>query len=70
MQQADIEPSGETYTALLCGYAKNGNIDGISEVFNLCDSKEVALHDRHLLDVIYHLAINNHMELMDMVCNI
>jgi leucine-rich PPR motif-containing protein len=67
MQQAGLEPSADTYTTLLCGYAKKGDIDAITETLEQCDAKDIQLLDRDYMDIIYSLAINNHLEHVDTV---
>ena len=67
MQQAGLEPSNETYTTLMCGYAAKGDMNGISKVIETCEKKDIFLADRDLLEVVYILAINNKSELVDSV---
>jgi leucine-rich PPR motif-containing protein len=62
MQQAGLEPSADTFTTLLCGYAKKGEIDAISKTLEQCDAKDIQLLDRDYMDIIYSLAVNNHLE--------
>lgn len=62
MQQAGLEPSADTYTILLCGYAKTGDIEKINELLEEADAKELYLLDNDYLDIIYSLATNNHDE--------
>jgi len=35
MQQAGLEPNCDTYTALMCGYAKTGNIEEIITIIKV-----------------------------------
>lgn len=65
MQQAGLEPSADTYTTLLCGYAKKGDIDALTKTLELCDAKDIQLLDRDYMDIIYSLAVNNHLEHAD-----
>lgn len=65
MQQAGLEPSADTYTALLCGYAKKCDIDGITKTLERCDAEDVQLLDKDYMDIIYSLAVNNHLEHVD-----
>lgn len=60
MQQAGLEPSADTYTTLLCGYARNGDIESIKSTFEECESKEIYLLDKDYLDIIFALSTNNH----------
>lgn len=67
MQQAGLEPSADTYTTLLCGYAKKGDIDAIAKTLEQCDAKDIQLLDRDYMEVIYSLAVSNHLEHVDKV---
>lgn len=60
MQQAGLEPSADTYTTLLCGFARKGDIDSIKSTLEECDSKEIYLLDKDYLDIIFSLATNGH----------
>ncbi|XP_018326773.1 leucine-rich PPR motif-containing protein, mitochondrial [Agrilus planipennis] len=62
MTQAGLEPTEDTYTTLLCGYAKAGDIGAIKKVLDECESKEIFLLDKDLLEVIYSLAISDHKD--------
>lgn len=62
MVQAGLEPSADTYTTLLCGYAKQGDLESIQKVLDECEQKEVFLLDKDYLDIIYTLAANGHNE--------
>lgn len=62
MTQAGLEPSADTYTTLLCGYAQKGDIDNIKKTLNECDTKEIFLLDKDYFDIIYSLATNGHSE--------
>lgn len=67
MLQANIEPSGDTYTALLCGHARRGDIESINAVINECKEKGVELLDKDLLEVAFTLAVNNHSDHLEEV---
>lgn len=60
MTQAGLEPSADTYTTLLCGYGKVGDISAINALIQEIDSKEIYLLDKDYLDIIYALAVNGH----------
>lgn len=62
MSQAGLEPSADTYTTLLCGYAKKGDIEAINKVLNDCNTKEIYLLDKDFLDIVYALATNGHTQ--------
>lgn len=62
MSQAGLEPSADTYTTLLCGYGKKGDIEAITKTLEECESKEVYLLDKDYLDIVYSLATSGHTE--------
>lgn len=65
MKQAGLEPSADTFTTLLCGYAKNGNMEEINKILDKCEKDEIFLLDKDLMDVIYVLATNGHANQVD-----
>lgn len=65
MQQASLEPSADTYTTLLCGYARKGDIAQIQSTLETCEQKEIYLLDKDILDVVYALTLNGHGDLID-----
>lgn len=65
MNQAGLEPSAETYTTLLCGYAKQGDVDAILKTMASCEEKEIYLLDKDVLEVAYALAGNGHGDKVD-----
>lgn len=62
MTQAGLEPSADTYTTLLCGYAKKGDIDKINSILRECEEKDIYLLDKDYLDIVYALSVNGHKE--------
>lgn len=62
MTQAGLEPSADTYTTLLCGYAQKGDIENIKKILDESENKEIFLLDKDYFDIIYSLATNNHSE--------
>lgn len=70
MQQAGLQPSADTYTALLCGYAKKGDIDAITKTLEHCDAEDIQLLDRDYMDIIFSLAVNDHLEHVDKVSSL
>lgn len=60
MQQAGLEPSADTFTTLLCGYARKGDLDAIKSTLEECETKEIYLLDKDYLDILYSLATNGH----------
>ncbi|KAG4067627.1 hypothetical protein HA402_005399 [Bradysia odoriphaga] len=53
---AGMKPSSDTYTNLLCAYAKHGKMDEILTILD--ESNEIYLADKDLFKVIYSLAKN------------
>ncbi|XP_074026112.1 bicoid stability factor isoform X2 [Leptinotarsa decemlineata] len=62
MIQAGLEPSADTYTTLLGGYAAKGDIEMVNKLIAECDTKEIFLLDKDLLDIVYSLATNGHTQ--------
>jgi leucine-rich PPR motif-containing protein, mitochondrial len=62
MKQAGLEPTADTYTALLSGHAKQGDIEAIRAVVAECEGLEIELLDRDLAEVIFALAKAGHLE--------
>lgn len=67
MDRAGLEPSADTYTALLCGFARKGDIDSINKYINECEAKEISLLDKDYLEVVYALSVNGHNDKVDEV---
>jgi leucine-rich PPR motif-containing protein len=65
MQQASLEPSADTYTTLLCGFARKGDIAKIESLLETCDKKDVYLLDKDYLEVIYALTTNGFGDKVD-----
>lgn len=62
MTQAGLEPSADTYTTLLCGYAQKGDMENIKRTLDECENKEIFLLDKDYFDIIYSLATSGHSE--------
>lgn len=67
MSQAGLEPSADTYTTLLCGFARKGDIESINKYAELCEEKEIHLLDKDFLEIVYSLAINNHEDKIESI---
>lgn len=67
MSQAGLEPSADTYTTLLCGFARKGDIESINKHIGICESKEIHLLDKDFLEIVYALAINGHEDKVDSI---
>lgn len=65
MKQAGLEPSADTYTTLLCSYAKVGEITKILSTLDTCEQNEIYLLDKDIFDVLYTLTINGHANQVD-----
>lgn len=65
MKQAGLEPSADTYTTLLCCYAKGGDIKSILTTLETCEKNEIYLLDKDIFDIIYTLATNGHANTVD-----
>lgn len=67
MTQAGLEPSADTYTTLMCGYARKGDIEAINKLLETCDQKDVFLLDKDLLEIVYSLSTNGFSDKVDPV---
>lgn len=67
MKQANLEPSADTYSTLLCCYARHGDIDAILRTLDECEKAEIILLDKDLLDIVYALSVNGHPDKVDPV---
>lgn len=65
MKNAGLEPTPDTYTALLCAYAKHGKFDEILSTIDKCETSEIYLLDKDLFDVIYVLSTNGQSDKVD-----
>lgn len=62
MSQAGLEPTADTYTTLMCGYAAQGDIEKINELLNTCETKEIYILDKDLLEIVHGLIVNGHSQ--------
>ncbi|XP_037041583.1 leucine-rich PPR motif-containing protein, mitochondrial-like [Bradysia coprophila] len=65
MEQAGLAPTSDTYTHLMCGYAKHGMTDEMLSTLNNCEANEIYLLDKDLFKIIYQLATNGHSDFVD-----
>ncbi|XP_058793240.1 leucine-rich PPR motif-containing protein, mitochondrial-like [Phymastichus coffea] len=65
MKNAGIELTSRTYSEILCAHAKAGDVESIKSTFNQCQEKNIQLTDKEVLDVIYTLAVNQHLNMID-----
>ncbi|XP_076687087.1 bicoid stability factor [Andrena cerasifolii] len=63
--ESKIKPNAETFTAVMCAYAKKNNIDGIKEQIYTCKSSNIHLSNENIFNVIYTLAANNYTQHID-----
>jgi len=64
MKQAGLQPTADSYSALLSGHAKQGDIEAIRAVIAECEGLEIELLDRDLAEVIFSLAKAGHLDLI------
>jgi leucine-rich PPR motif-containing protein, mitochondrial len=69
MAQAGLEPSADSYTTLMCGYARKGDLESINKYASECEEKEIFLLDKDFLEVIYALAVNGHADKVDAIAD-
>ncbi|KAL5281307.1 LRPPRC family protein [Megaselia abdita] len=62
MKQAGLEPTSETYVTLMCCLAKHGLVDEIFSTLEECDKNNILILDKDLLEIIYNLATNSHLD--------
>lgn len=62
MAQAGLQPSADTFTTLLCGYAKQGDIESMKKIINECESNDIFLLDKDFLQIASSLILNDHEE--------
>lgn len=68
MTQAGLEPSADTYTTLLCGYAGKGDVESILKTMTTtCEEKEISLVDKDILEVVYALSTHGHGDKIEAV---
>lgn len=68
MKQANLEPSSDTYTTLMCGYAGRGDKAALERLIKDCKLKDILISDKDFLEVVCAAAINGHVDLVDEVC--
>lgn len=56
MKQANIEPTGESYAQLVCGYIKEGNIEKAKEILQSCEARDTMFTDKEYFDIIFSMA--------------
>lgn len=59
--------SSQTYTAVLCSYARFNKMQQIVNVIETCNSNNIHFSNEEILNVIYTLAVNRHTKCIDIV---
>lgn len=67
MKKINLTPSKDTYTALLCAFAKYDDIKSIREILFKCQQKGVNFTNEDILEVIYTLIVNRNISHVDEV---
>lgn len=67
MKQAGLEPSSDTYTTLLVGHTKAGDMDKIKQILAECDKNDIYLLDKDHMDIVFALATNGHANEVDAI---
>lgn len=56
MKQANLEPTGESYSQLICGYIKEGNVEKAKDILQNCETRDTIFSDKEYFDVIFSYA--------------
>ena len=67
MRSSGLEPTTESYAALLVAHAEIGDAEGLSHTLKECEAAELTMYDRDLLDAVYTLATHGHHGLVAQV---
>lgn len=67
MRSSGLEPTADSYAALLQAHAEAGDAEGLQRTFKECETAELTLHDRDLLEAIFTLATRDHHGLIPQV---
>lgn len=67
MKECGLHPNIDTYTNLLCSFAKTGDLNAIQKTIDQCNAEEIQIPDRSILEVIYELSVNDHTDKIDHV---
>lgn len=62
MKQIELNPSSITYTELMCGYAKIGQMAKIHEILEQCKNDQIQITDANISKIIYELAVNGYAD--------
>lgn len=67
MRSSGLEPTADSYAALLVAHAEAGDAEGMQRAITECEAAELTLHDRDLLEAIFTLATHDHITLIPQV---
>lgn len=59
MKEAGINPSAETYTVLICGHIKQGNVEKVDSVLLSCEETDICFASKDYYEIIYCLTLFN-----------
>ena len=62
MKQWGLPPSQETYLTLACGYAKQGDLQGVEKVMSECQAQGVGFDDWDFLELVFVMSEAGHKE--------
>jgi pentatricopeptide repeat protein len=60
MKQAQVEPSADTYTALLNAFAEKKDVESMRQIYEDCKKSDVDFSDKDHLEVIVCLSENGY----------
>lgn len=60
MKQVGIEPSVETYTILICGHIKQGDLQKVDSILKHCEETDICFTNKDYYEMVYCLALFNH----------
>ncbi len=67
MKQGGINPNSESYSLLICGYIKNGNLKRAADLLKECELREYLFSDKDYFDIMYTFGKYGHEKEMDEV---
>ncbi|XP_076163207.1 bicoid stability factor isoform X2 [Ptiloglossa arizonensis] len=65
MKMNNIQPNVETYITVINAYARKNDIIKVKEIMHSCNASNIRFSNMNILNVIYTLVKNNHMEYVD-----
>lgn len=67
MKQAGVEPTSESYSILIGGYIKQGNLEKAEELLKQCEAKDYLLSEKDYFDILYAYAKHGYVDEVDKV---